>query len=127
MGWRRSAFPCHGSLSLGGRETLGGSRLEIGQRPDWCRVLHLGNSLRDHVTAPPGHPVRARIALRGQDFVGRAVEERDRAVVFNGDADSARLPNHVPEVPSSWNSSRPAVVVGAVHALDQAQPSHIDV
>jgi len=89
------------------------------------KLFRLRYSPRNDSTAVLVHLVGFRVFLRRDHFVQPAVYELDCTVVFDGDPGPAYFPNHVPEMLSSWNPSRPAVVVRAMDSLYQAQASYI--
>ena len=55
------------------------------------------------------------------------VDELNRAVVFDSNADAAGSADHVSEIFPSRNFPCPAVVVGAGDSLDEAKASDVDV
>ena len=71
--------------------------------------------------------VSVRVVLRAEDLVKSAVDELDSTVVFNGDSDAAGFPDHIPEVFSPGDSSRLAVVVGAVYSSYEPETSYVGV
>jgi len=91
----------------------------MGERLDRRKLFLKVDLLRDYLAAVFIRLVCARMSFRSNDPVKPAVDELDRAVVFNRNPDAPSLPNHLAEVLSPGHSSSSSLVVGAMDPFDK--------
>jgi len=103
------------------------SRRRAIKQLDGCKLFLLRYSFGEYSVAPFVNSVCTGVVLGSDHFVEATVNELNRAVVFDSDADAAGSEDHVSEVFPSRHSPCPTVVMGAVDSLDEAKTSYLDV